>query len=120
MLRFTIRDMLWLTLVVALAAGWAVDHWFHSRPIGSVAGLITLDGKPVAGGWIMFHGVSQSVGAKSRTDGEFLVPIVPKGDYTITVEGLGLPPRYSAENQSGLHVFVNEGQNEMRFELRTR
>ena len=24
--RFTIRDMLWLTVVVALAAGWYVEH----------------------------------------------------------------------------------------------
>jgi hypothetical protein len=25
--RFTIRDLLWLTLVVALCLGWSVDHW---------------------------------------------------------------------------------------------
>jgi hypothetical protein len=25
-LRFTIRDLLWLTLVVALATGWWLDH----------------------------------------------------------------------------------------------
>jgi len=25
-LRFTIRDLLWVTLVVALAAGWYLDH----------------------------------------------------------------------------------------------
>jgi len=25
-LRFTIRDLLWLTLVVAMAAGWWIDH----------------------------------------------------------------------------------------------
>ena len=27
MFRFTIRDVLWLTALVALAVGWAVDHW---------------------------------------------------------------------------------------------
>ena len=26
-LRFTIRDLLWLTGVVALAVGWWLDHW---------------------------------------------------------------------------------------------
>jgi hypothetical protein len=26
MFRFTIRDVLWLTVVVALAVGWWVDH----------------------------------------------------------------------------------------------
>jgi hypothetical protein len=31
-LRFTIRDLLWLTLVVALATGWWVDY-NHSPPI---------------------------------------------------------------------------------------
>ena len=25
-LRFTIRDLFWLTLVVALAVGWWIDH----------------------------------------------------------------------------------------------
>jgi hypothetical protein len=25
--HFTIRDLLWLTLVVALIAAWSIDHW---------------------------------------------------------------------------------------------
>src|SRR5262245_50200476 len=32
MIRFTIRDLLWLTVVVALAVGWRV----HSHPIGAL------------------------------------------------------------------------------------
>jgi hypothetical protein len=119
-LRFTIRDMMWLTLVAALAAGWGVDRWFHSRPIGSVEGLITLDGQPIADGSIKFHGVSQSVGAKSRPDGEFLIPLVPTGQYRITIEGRGLPQKYSAENQSALTAVVSEGMNVFHFELRSR
>jgi hypothetical protein len=31
-LRFTIRDLLWLTLVVALALGWWVDRRSYSVP----------------------------------------------------------------------------------------
>jgi len=27
MFRFTIRNVLWLTVVVALAVGWAADRW---------------------------------------------------------------------------------------------
>jgi hypothetical protein len=27
MFRFTIRDVLWLTVVVGLAVGWWMDHW---------------------------------------------------------------------------------------------
>jgi hypothetical protein len=36
--RFTIRDLLWLTLVAALAAGWWVDHR-QPRPWPDKAGL---------------------------------------------------------------------------------
>jgi hypothetical protein len=28
--RFTIRDLLWLAALVALAAGWSLDHWRHT------------------------------------------------------------------------------------------
>jgi hypothetical protein len=35
MFRFTIRDVLWLTVVVAMACGWAVDrsslHWRYQQ-----------------------------------------------------------------------------------------
>lgn len=27
MFRFTIRDVLWLTVVVAITAAWGLDHW---------------------------------------------------------------------------------------------
>jgi len=32
--RFTIRDMLWLTAFVALGAGWMVDHARQNRRLG--------------------------------------------------------------------------------------
>jgi hypothetical protein len=31
-LRFSIRDLLWLTRVVALIAAWSIDHW--AKPSG--------------------------------------------------------------------------------------
>jgi hypothetical protein len=41
-LRFTIRDLLWLTLVVALAVGWWLDHrrltpWVETGGQGVIA-----------------------------------------------------------------------------------
>jgi len=35
-LRFTIRDLLWLTLVVAMAVGWWVDHQ-RQAPLAAAA-----------------------------------------------------------------------------------
>jgi hypothetical protein len=31
MFRFSIRDLLWLTVLVALSTGWAIDHWRPSN-----------------------------------------------------------------------------------------
>jgi hypothetical protein len=37
MFRFTIRDVLWLTVVVALAAGWWVDRRRFDGPLAKLA-----------------------------------------------------------------------------------
>jgi|SoiMethySBSTD1v2_1073268.scaffolds.fasta_scaffold3009726_2 hypothetical protein len=41
MFRFTIRDVLWLTVVVALAVGWWIErqraHGRHTRQLGIIA-----------------------------------------------------------------------------------
>jgi len=31
MFRFSIRDVLWLTVVVAMGLGWWLDHWHADR-----------------------------------------------------------------------------------------
>ena len=39
MFRFTIRDMLWLTVVVALAVGWWIEHRRHVSSAATVKAL---------------------------------------------------------------------------------
>jgi hypothetical protein len=34
--RFTIRDLLWLTLGVGLAVGWWIDHKHYSRRLAEL------------------------------------------------------------------------------------
>ncbi len=43
---FTIRDLLWLTLVVALAVGWWLDH-------SKYASIVTFNRLPIAGGLML-------------------------------------------------------------------
>lgn len=33
MFRFTIRDVFWLTVVVAMGLGWIAEHWQHAATI---------------------------------------------------------------------------------------
>jgi hypothetical protein len=37
MFRFTIRDVLWLTVVVAMAMGWLIDHRASSKRLKEAA-----------------------------------------------------------------------------------
>ena len=39
MFRFTIRDVLWLTVVVALAVGWWIEHEGHVSSAATVKAL---------------------------------------------------------------------------------
>jgi len=56
MFRFTIRDVLWLTVVVALAAGWWVDrsrvHATLARELEWRATLIPVDAAPGKNYWL--------------------------------------------------------------------
>jgi hypothetical protein len=40
MFRFTIRDVLWLTVVVAMGVGWWIDHRNSSKEIVRLDGII--------------------------------------------------------------------------------
>jgi hypothetical protein len=39
MFRFTIRDVLWLTVVVALAVGWWIERKTHVSSVATVKAL---------------------------------------------------------------------------------
>ena len=41
-LRFTIRDLLWLTLIVGLIAGWCLDHLATAQRCCVVSGVTTI------------------------------------------------------------------------------
>jgi hypothetical protein len=120
MFRFSIRDVLWLTVVAALAVGWGVDRW--TGTLGRVAGRVTLDGMPLGNGWVVFENAESGrlVGAKLRSDGKFDIGQMPIGSYTIAVEHSSLPAKYSDLSRSALKAEVREGLGQFDFDLRSR
>jgi hypothetical protein len=116
MFRFTIRDILWLTVVIALALGWSIS-WFANRvPFGGVNGMAHVAGKPVADGRILFQTSNgQYYGAKV-VNGRFAIQRLPVGEYSVTANGVGVAAKYDNPS-SGLKVKVNEGTNAIDLEL---
>ena len=69
---------------------------------GKTSGRITLDGKPLAAGKITLHRADgQFVGAKIK-DGLYSLDRVPAGDYSVAIEGPGVPKKYGSEETSAL------------------
>ncbi len=83
-----------------------------------VSGMVTLKGKPLAAGRVIFHlDNDQFVGAKVK-DGSFTVDRVPAGTRKVTVEGEGVPGVYASEDKSGLQVELKEGKFTFDIELK--
>lgn len=58
MFHFTIRDVLWLTVFVALAAGWWVDHRWSAEQrlrleVENVSLRLQVNGGSISGGWTL-------------------------------------------------------------------
>jgi len=72
----------------------------------TVNGTVTLKGKPLERGKIIFYlDGDQFVGAKIK-DGEYSVERVPAGKWRITVEGEGVPAKYSSAEKAIVVVEV--------------
>src|SRR5262245_2623249 len=74
-----------------------------------VAGTVTLDGQPVAGGKITFYLTGDEfVGAKLR-DGRYKLTRLPAGTWRVGIEGEGVPAKYASEETTALIVQVRGG-----------
>jgi hypothetical protein len=93
--------------LVALAVGLLANHPAAADEASStVKGTVTLEGKPLASGRIFFHLKNdQFVGGKIK-NGEYSVERVPAGKWRITVEGEGVPAKYSSDEKAILEVEV--------------
>jgi hypothetical protein len=94
-------------LLVALAALLLASHPAAAgEASATVKGIVTLEGKPLATGRIFFHLKNdQFVGAKIK-NGQYSVERVPVGTWAITVDGEGVPAKYSSDERTSLKVEI--------------
>ncbi len=117
---FTSRHSLVVAVFALLAFLIVGPHAAAGDKTSSVTGKITLDGKPLPGGTIIFYpaGDDQFVGTKIKEDGSFKLDRVPVGKHKVAIESKGVPARYGSK--SALVVEVKEGANQFDFDLRSK
>ncbi len=117
-----------------------VKHYYQ-QPTHPVTGKVTLNGEPVPGAYIVFHGIGKErrlprADGTVEFDGTFRLSTytafdgAPAGEYAVTVElrkprftkegkrGPNLlPARYADSTKSGLRVTVKPGPNTIDFQL---
>jgi hypothetical protein len=116
MFRFSIRDLLWLMVVVGLALGWW--SWWQSSPPpdATVSGAVSVNGQLLNDGRLCLHSAEGTIFGSSILKGQFAIPRVPIGDYRVTAEGSNVPVRF-ASTMAGLTVQVRSGVNRIDFDL---
>lgn len=98
-MRFTTRDMLWLTAVLAVALGWF--SWWRSLPVpedGLIQGFALVAGKPIDNGRFFLHCSDGRFFGGQVDKGRFSLQNVPFGQYQLVFEGEDIPPnKFPAE-----------------------
>src|SRR5262249_24373447 len=86
---------------------------------GKISGQVTLNGKLLGSGRVLFHLPNgQFVGSKIK-DGTFAIDELPEGKHAITVEGKEVPEKYSDDESSVLQFDTKSGENLLDIDLRS-
>jgi len=107
-------------LAVSLAALIVSQHSVLAADgVATVIGRVTLNGKPLAKGKILLHSEAAAPVEMLIADGAFSADKVPLGKKTVTIEGTGIPGKFSARETTELTVEIKAGANEINFELKS-
>jgi hypothetical protein len=85
---------------------------------GSVEGKVTLNGKPLAKGKVVFHPKEGKPVEAEIKDGQYKAKDVPAGATTVVVEGEGVPKPFQDAKTTPLQLEVKKGKQTHDFELK--
>lgn len=93
--------------------------------VGSLTGVLTLDGKPVTKADVTLVSLTLSpprVFTTTAADGKFTFPAeLPPASYAVMVTGaVGVPEKYQSTRTSGLEVVVKAGEQKADLKLQSK
>jgi hypothetical protein len=83
-----------------------------------VSGRVTLEGKPLAAGKITFYLADGEFFGSKVKDGKYAIDHAQAGTRKVTVEGEGVPIKYTLDDTSSLTVEIKDGKNVFDLDLR--
>jgi hypothetical protein len=84
---------------------------------GTVKGVVTFLGKPVAKGKVTFHPEKGNPVESDLKDGQYAAQDVPVGSLRVTITAEGLPEKYAGKDQTPLLFQVRKGVNQVDIAL---
>ncbi|MFT3920990.1 MAG: hypothetical protein QM778_00505 [Myxococcales bacterium] len=114
-MRFTIRDLLWLTVTVAMGSCWW-RCWNSIPRLGGtkLQGFFLVAGKPVSDGRAFLHFADGEFRGTNVVNGMFLLEHIPMGKYRVTFDGEDVPA-----NRFGVEVGAKDELVNITFDVRT-
>ena len=112
---FPVRSQL-MTFIV-LCGLFVVAQPSLAMAESKASGRITINGKPVADGRVTFHLPNGQFAGSKIVEGKFAVDQMPVGTLKVTVEGTGVPAKYTSEETSALTVQTKVGTAIFDFNL---
>jgi hypothetical protein len=84
---------------------------------GDPRGKVTIDGEPVLKGKVTFYPeVGEPIEAEIK-NGSYAATEVPVGTSRVTIQGAGVPPRYTDKERTPLRLRVRKGENTLDLTL---
>ena len=133
---FNFRRLSWPLLCLLCVWQFTFSGCDKSKPMGTVKGTVTLDGKPYADASVVFLSLKsgQASSADIQAGGTFQLPsplpvdtytvyLAPKAEATsdepkpVKIDE-GVPDKYWSEAASDIKIEVKEGENDVQVQLK--
>lgn len=89
------------------------------EPKATVKGKVTLDGKPLVGGEVLFIDAKGAIKmVKTAPDGTYAIPDLAPGAYKVAVDGKDVPAKFKDAARSGLVTALKVGDNSFDLALK--
>jgi hypothetical protein len=86
---------------------------------GMVEGKVTLNGKPLVKGKVIFHlKDGNAITADLKEDGSYMAKDVPTGTLPVSIQGEGVPKKFTDRKTTPLQLEVKAGKSTADFELK--